>query len=110
MRALAPQRPPAAPVLLRLWACGAMSSADVSVKEPLDLVRLSLDERVYVKCRGERELRGVLHVRTHTAPMRKEITLAQAYGRMSARAGGGGVQARHTHLFHSAAFSAGALV
>jgi U6 snRNA-associated Sm-like protein LSm3 len=38
-----------------------MSSADVSVKEPLDLVRLSLDERVYVKCRGERELRGVLH-------------------------------------------------
>jgi len=33
-----------------------------SVDEPLDLIRLSLDERVYVKCRGERELRGKLHV------------------------------------------------
>lgn len=34
-----------------------------SVDEPLDLIRLSLDERIYVKCRGERELRGKLHVR-----------------------------------------------
>ncbi|KAI8878708.1 Sm-like ribonucleoprotein [Backusella circina FSU 941] len=32
-----------------------------SVEEPLDLVRLSLDERIYVKLRGDRELRGVLH-------------------------------------------------
>lgn len=32
------------------------------MKEPLDLIRLSLDERIYVKCRGERELRGKLHV------------------------------------------------
>lgn len=32
-----------------------------SVEEPLDLIRLSLDERVYIKCRGERELRGKLH-------------------------------------------------
>ena len=32
------------------------------MKEPLDLIRLSLDERVYVKLRGERELRGKLHV------------------------------------------------
>ena len=32
-----------------------------SVKEPLDLLRLSLDERVYVKCRNSRELRGKLH-------------------------------------------------
>lgn len=38
---------------------GLMSS---SVEEPLDLIRLSLDERIYVKCRGERELRGKLHV------------------------------------------------
>eukprot|EP00903_Cladosiphon_okamuranus_P011142 g10516.t1 len=37
---------------------GLMSS---SVEEPLDLIRLSLDERIYVKCRGERELRGKLH-------------------------------------------------
>lgn len=35
-----------------------------AVEEPLDLVRLSLDERIYVKLRGDRELRGILHVRT----------------------------------------------
>mmetsp|Transcript_36273 Transcript_36273/g.43808 ORF Transcript_36273/g.43808 Transcript_36273/m.43808 type:complete len:100 (-) Transcript_36273:508-807(-) len=34
---------------------------DTTVKEPLDLIRLSLDERIYVKCRGDRELRGKLH-------------------------------------------------
>ena len=33
------------------------------VDEPLDLIRLSIDEKVYVKCRGGRELRGKLHVR-----------------------------------------------
>ena len=33
-----------------------------AVEEPLDLVRLSLDERIYVKLRGDRELRGKLHV------------------------------------------------
>lgn len=32
-----------------------------AVKEPLDLIRLSLDERVYVKMRGSREIRGRLH-------------------------------------------------
>lgn len=31
------------------------------MNEPLDMVRLSLDERVYVKMRHERELRGRLH-------------------------------------------------
>jgi hypothetical protein len=36
---------------------------DVTVKEPLDLVRLSLDEHVFVKLKGDRELRGKLHVR-----------------------------------------------
>lgn len=34
-----------------------------SVSEPLDLVRLCLDEVVSVKLRGDRELRGRLHVR-----------------------------------------------
>ncbi len=34
---------------------------DQSVKEPLDLVRLSLDETVFVKLKGDRELRGKLH-------------------------------------------------
>lgn len=32
------------------------------VEEPLDLIRLSLDERIYVKMRNDRELRGRLHV------------------------------------------------
>jgi U6 snRNA-associated Sm-like protein LSm3 len=40
-----------------------MAEEDATVKEPLDLIRLSLDERIYVKLRGERELRGKLHVR-----------------------------------------------
>ncbi len=35
-----------------------------AVEEPLDLIRLSLDERIYVKMRNERELKGKLHVRT----------------------------------------------
>mmetsp|Transcript_21112 Transcript_21112/g.68296 ORF Transcript_21112/g.68296 Transcript_21112/m.68296 type:complete len:96 (-) Transcript_21112:1564-1851(-) len=29
--------------------------------EPLDLIRLSLDENIHVKLRGDRELRGKLH-------------------------------------------------
>lgn len=32
------------------------------VEEPLDLVRLSLDERLYVKMRNDREVTGRLHV------------------------------------------------
>eukprot|EP00887_Chlorella_sp_A99_P000550 scaffold17.g550.t1 len=32
-----------------------------TVKEPLDLIRLSLDEKIYVKLKGDRELRGKLH-------------------------------------------------
>lgn len=32
------------------------------VDEPLDLVRLSLDEVVFVRLRGDRELKGRLHV------------------------------------------------
>jgi hypothetical protein len=35
--------------------------------EPLDLVRLCIDEVVIVKLRGDRELKGRLHVRSHTA-------------------------------------------
>ena len=31
------------------------------MEEPLDLIRLSINERVYVKCRNDRELRGKLH-------------------------------------------------
>ena len=32
-----------------------------TVEEPLDLIKLSLDEKVYVKMRNDRELRGRLH-------------------------------------------------
>ncbi|XP_054578651.1 U6 snRNA-associated Sm-like protein LSm3 [Eptesicus fuscus] len=32
-----------------------------TVEEPLDLIRLSLDERIYVKMRNDRELQGRLH-------------------------------------------------
>lgn len=40
------------------------SEEESTVKEPLDLIRLSLDERIYVKLRNDRELRGKLHVCT----------------------------------------------
>lgn len=32
-----------------------------AIETPLDLIRLAIDEKVVVKCRGERELRGRLH-------------------------------------------------
>jgi len=35
---------------------------DSQLKEPLDLLLLSLDERVTVKMKNDRELRGKLHV------------------------------------------------
>lgn len=38
------------------------AAAAATVSEPLDLVRLSIDEIVFVKLRGDRELRGRLHV------------------------------------------------
>lgn len=41
-----------------------------SVSEPLDLVRLSLDEIVFVKLRGDRELKGRLHVSQTTVDER----------------------------------------
>jgi len=34
---------------------------NVSIQEPLDLVRLHLNEKVHVKLRDDRELKGVLH-------------------------------------------------
>ena len=36
-----------------------------SVEEPIDLILLSLKEKVYVKCRHGRELRGKLAVSIH---------------------------------------------
>ena len=41
-----------------------MNGASEGIQEPFDLIRLSLSERVFVKLRGDRELTGVLHVRS----------------------------------------------
>jgi len=49
----------------------------IDVKEPLDLIKLSLEERIYVKMRNERELRGKLHVRDLFALPRFIITAMQ---------------------------------
>ncbi|TDL29921.1 like-Sm ribonucleo protein [Rickenella mellea] len=38
-----------------------MNGASQGIQEPFDLIRLSLNERVFVKLRGDRELNGVLH-------------------------------------------------
>ena len=40
---------------------GAVTGTTATVEEPLDLIRLSLDERIYVKMRNERELKGRLN-------------------------------------------------
>jgi hypothetical protein len=42
--------------------------ASAPVSEPLDLVRLCIDEIVFVKLRGDRELTGRLHVRPPLIP------------------------------------------
>merc|ERR1719401_813471 len=55
------QRQTAAPVQRTPTEKGRRMEVSASVEEPLDLIRLSLDERVFVKCRGDRELRGRLH-------------------------------------------------
>ena len=46
----------------------AADADSAPVSEPLDLVRLSLDEIVFVKLRGDRELKGRLHVREPDQP------------------------------------------
>jgi len=56
-----------------------------AVAEPLDLVRLLLDEVVFVKLRGDRELKGRLHVRDpssvtfHCRRTYQLLTSQQAY-------------------------------
>jgi U6 snRNA-associated Sm-like protein LSm3 len=52
-----------------------------SVSEPLDLVRLSLDEMVFVKLRGDRELKGRLHVCQKDSKYRTKLMacIFQAY-------------------------------
>jgi hypothetical protein len=40
---------------------------EMSIDTPLDLIRLSIDERIFVKCKGDRVLHGKLHVRLSLA-------------------------------------------
>ena len=54
----------------------AMTSSVVN--EPIDLVRLSLDERILVKLRGDRELKGKLHVRALRPPCLSTTRCARA--------------------------------
>ena len=53
-----------------------------AVSEPFDLIRLSISERVYVKLRGDRELRGTLHVsQSPSSPaLVRCLALPLAYG------------------------------
>lgn len=46
----------------KMATTGAADQPLAAVEEPLDLVRISLDERIYVKLRNDRELKGRLHV------------------------------------------------
>ena len=57
----------------RLGKNPAMDPASSAIQEPFDLIRLSLSERVFVKLRGDRELTGVLHVRS-----RRSVYLSSA--------------------------------
>jgi hypothetical protein len=43
------------------------TTSTTAAVEPIDLVRISLDEQIYVKCKGNRELTGRLHV--HPPPL-----------------------------------------
>ncbi|KAF8775217.1 hypothetical protein HU200_004617 [Digitaria exilis] len=56
----------------------ASAEEEIAVKEPLDLIRLSLDERIYVKLRSDRELRGKLHVINPSASPRTICVLYRA--------------------------------
>lgn len=71
-----------------------VNNSAVAVEEPLDLIRLSLDERLYVKMRNERELRGRLHAYDQHLNMvlgeveetvtSVEVSVQQNYGRSKA--------------------------
>jgi U6 snRNA-associated Sm-like protein LSm3 len=57
-----------------------MDTPSTGIQEPFDLIRLSLNERVFVKLRGDRELTGVLHVRRSHDRFKSRLTLHyQAY-------------------------------
>jgi hypothetical protein len=47
------------------------------VSEPLDLVRLLLNEVVFVKLRGDRELKGKLHVSTYAIKLKGQALMCK---------------------------------
>ena len=51
-----------------------MDTSSAGIQEPFDLIRLSLNERVFVKLRGDRELTGVLHVRPSNDRFQSNLT------------------------------------
>jgi len=57
------------------------------VNEPLDLVRLSLNEVVFVKLRGDRELQGRLHVRNNQTNKKERKSVQMLGTRNSALTG-----------------------
>ena len=34
------------------------------INQPMDAIKLSIGKKIYVKCKNNRELTGILHVRT----------------------------------------------
>lgn len=56
-----------------LQLCFCSQIQVIPVKEPLDLIRLSLDEKICVKLRNERELRGKLHVSRYSKDPRNKF-------------------------------------
>lgn len=50
-------------IILSIMADSGDANGTDATNEPLDLVKLLLDEVVFVKLRGDRELTGRLHVR-----------------------------------------------
>ena len=47
--------------IVRISGAFCAFKAMSAIETPLDLIRLAIDEKVVVKCRGDRELRGRLH-------------------------------------------------
>lgn len=80
------------PLPFNLSLCDKMADTEgagaSSVSEPLDLVRLSLDEIVFVKLRGDRELKGRLHVGllSHPAKFKPPVNTQFIYRLMTVTA------------------------
>jgi hypothetical protein len=61
-----------------------MDAAAQGIQEPFDLIRLSLNERVFVKLRGDRQLTGVLHVGPSDSSSLVRSEFGDAFGMVGA--------------------------